>query len=951
MFIFLLYISSLAYNIDFLIDVTTEAFVDSIPPVSAGSADWADYDGNGLSDLLLTGLANSGRVFKLYSQQTANNFVDITNTATFPGGIPPGVRGSFITWCDLFNDGRPGFLMLGDGGSRVFRVYRQNIPGQFVNITNSTYFPSGIPPGVERGIIRCVDFNKDGRMDFLVSGSNQFSTGVIGLYSQVTDNIFENIVDSSTFPNGLLSMLHGDAQFVDYDNNGFPDIVMSGYTGSFTFGNKMTKLYSQLSNSTFYDITPFNFPPFASSRITWTDFNNDNKLDLSMTGSSDTTGRTFKLFQQQNATDFVDVSDTWFPGMNVSNGDLDWTHFNNDEYPDLFITGVSSSNNYISSLYQHAGSIYDNITTIYHFPGGVPRVMYDSFVIWYDYNNDNMTDLLVAGWSNIPYLKLYRRGCLTGQYLDGSTCQVCNGFVFADQRTCGVCPQLTFANSSSVTCDTCPSPFTPSSDQQKCVECEPSKYYSVDRCIDCKLGQVHTSDSLVCEPCPNNQFLNVSSLNCELCPSAFVQDNLINCKICQNNTYFSEATLQCTRCPFNQIPTNNQLNCVFCDSGLVADSTQTTCIPCKEGSTYSSGSRLCERPSKSSSNSNVGVIAGSIAGSIGGVGLIVLLIGCCCCCILFILFMLLLVVLIILIFLVLLVVIVLFAGFGGLGVVYVRRNKAKITIDELEFGNLLGQGAFGSVYSGKYKDREVAIKKIEVLLNDNALNDFEREADILSKLSHPNIIGYIGTIITNDMCYLILELADTGSLDHLYTSIEFKDKIKFAYQVADGLEYLHSKGIIHRDLSCRNVLVSNGVAKITDFGLSRILENPNMDGNHTKTDIGPIRWLPIEFIIQKRYSKSGDIYMLGMFLYELLSEHPPYHNLNIHDVVPAIRSGVRPILDSQWSIDIRNLLNKCWSDIEDERPDLVYIKNVLTECGDIDNCPVTINYVDLNDYE
>ena len=92
------------------------------------------------------------------------------------------------------------------------------------------------------------------------------------------------------------------------------------------------------------------------------------------------------------------------------------------------------------------------------------------------------------------------------------------------------------------------------------------------------------------------------------------------------------------------------------------------------------------------------------------------------------------------------------------------------------------------------------------------------------------------------------------------------DLLNFSYQIADGMDFLSSKGVIHRDLACRNILVDEGkVLKITDFGLSRETEK------YMKSTKGrvPFKWMPIEFLELGEFTFASDVWSFGVVLWEI----------------------------------------------------------------------------------
>ena len=161
-------------------------------------------------------------------------------------------------------------------------------------------------------------------------------------------------------------------------------------------------------------------------------------------------------------------------------------------------------------------------------------------------------------------------------------------------------------------------------------------------------------------------------------------------------------------------------------------------------------------------------------------------------------------------------------------------------IGPYEIGNPLGAGGMGEVYratDSKLK-REVAIKVLpEGFAQDQErLARFEREAQVLASLNHPNIAAIYGLEETGGTLCLVLELIEGQTIGELLDQgpIPTERALQIALQIAEALEAAHEKGVIHRDLKPANVMVTtDGVAKVLDFGLAKAFAPDSGDGSST----------------------------------------------------------------------------------------------------------------------
>ena len=252
--------------------------------------------------------------------------------------------------------------------------------------------------------------------------------------------------------------------------------------------------------------------------------------------------------------------------------------------------------------------------------------------------------------------------------------------------------------------------------------------------------------------------------------------------------------------------------------------------------------------------------------------------------------------------------------------------------------SLLGTGAFGEVYRGKYKGRAVAIKLYTAKENtkvEEGFKELRAESKVLEQLHHPSLVCMVGVTVHPTMS-LVLEEAPEGSLQAplLREQRPFSRIVlhRIAIQVASALHFLHSINIIFRDLKADNVLLWSLSpdhlinCKVTDFNIAAHADPGGARGLHgTKGFIAPEVAHVNHAKERSVYDHRADIFSFGMFLYQLLARRHPFHNVQPFKIEAAIEKGQRPQLEDVSVAEtglyyLSRVMKLCWEGSPKERP-------------------------------
>ncbi|KAF9160907.1 hypothetical protein DFQ26_005067, partial [Actinomortierella ambigua] len=208
----------------------------------------------------------------------------------------------------------------------------------------------------------------------------------------------------------------------------------------------------------------------------------------------------------------------------------------------------------------------------------------------------------------------------------------------------------------------------------------------------------------------------------------------------------------------------------------------------------------------------------------------------------------------------------------------------------------------------------------------------QTEISILRQLRHKHIIQFYNTHEQDGRLYLIMDLAELGSLaNHIIKNqFDWQTKTRLAHEIARGLQYIHGENVLHRDLKSANVLLTKHMeVKLCDFGFATI---GSVTASQTGSALGTLRWLAPELLSTRpRYSTKSDIYALGMVMWEMAANCTKPFKDHSNDVMIAVlvEQGSREELPEDTPIEYRQWVERCWSHdwgLRPEARDMVLVR-------------------------
>uniref|UniRef100_A0A8C4EHJ8 receptor protein-tyrosine kinase n=1 Tax=Dicentrarchus labrax TaxID=13489 RepID=A0A8C4EHJ8_DICLA len=253
---------------------------------------------------------------------------------------------------------------------------------------------------------------------------------------------------------------------------------------------------------------------------------------------------------------------------------------------------------------------------------------------------------------------------------------------------------------------------------------------------------------------------------------------------------------------------------------------------------------------------------------------------------------------------------------------------------------VIGAGEFGEVYRGILKvpgrkEVAVAIKTLKPGYSEKQRQDFLSEASIMGQFSHQNIIRLEGVVTKFKHAMIVTEYMENGALDRYlrdhdgeFASFQLVGMLR---GIAAGMKYLSDMSYVHRDLAARNILVNNTLeCKVSDFGLSRVLED---DPEGTYTTSGgkiPIRWTAPEAIAYRKFTSASDVWSFGIVMWEVMAfGERPYWDMSNHEVMKAINEAFRLPAPMDCPSAVYQLMLQCWLQDRSKRPRFGDIVNLL----------------------
>ncbi|EKE41319.1 hypothetical protein ENUP19_0224G0040 [Entamoeba nuttalli] len=300
--------------------------------------------------------------------------------------------------------------------------------------------------------------------------------------------------------------------------------------------------------------------------------------------------------------------------------------------------------------------------------------------------------------------------------------------------------------------------------------------------------------------------------------------------------------------------------------------------------------------------------------------------------------------------------------------VYLNLNVESELSTRIDYNSLnilfppIGRGTFGNVYKATWRNTDVAVKvmKTDSVYFDELKKNFTKELEIMEQTQYAYIVQFIGSAETENSLCLIMEYFPLGSIRKFYTEHEINDllKIRMCDNIAQAMDYLHNKQIIHHDLKPDNVLVASSnpnevvVCKVSDFGTSQAYINTN---SHIEKNIGTPMYMAPEVHKTGIASFKSDVFSYAICILEIWICESVYPEDEFHessDILNFVCSGNRPKIPDNCFY--KSIIEECWKVNPDERPNFkqIYhkIQHVLKYYNRLKtkNNPQQVNHITSN---
>ena len=261
-------------------------------------------------------------------------------------------------------------------------------------------------------------------------------------------------------------------------------------------------------------------------------------------------------------------------------------------------------------------------------------------------------------------------------------------------------------------------------------------------------------------------------------------------------------------------------------------------------------------------------------------------------------------------------------------------------------------GTFSEVWEGMWNKNMVVVKMLKP--GGVPAYTFLKEAELLKRLSHPNVIQLCAICTEEWPIYIITELMKHGSLLKYLRgdgrSLKLPQLIDMGAQVAAGMAYLEEKNCIHQNLAAKNILVAeNLTCKVADFSLAQFIS----EGEYkvpTRTKF-PIKWTAIEAILHNCCTTKCDVWSFGILLYELITYGSfPYPGMSDAEVIEALQTGYRMPCPNGCPEQLYEMMGECWRDEATSRPTFEAMQGRLELLKKAEHTPLYINQVRYKSY-